>query len=457
MRSLFGKNHGQITAGENGPNAFAAFRQLLKDRNFRFLWIGQGISLLGDQLYAVALPWLVLQLTGSALATGSVLALVAVPRAVFMLLGGALTDRLSPRQVMLASNLGRLALVATLSVLTLTGLVQLWMLYVFALLFGFADAFFFPAQGAIVPRLVGLEGLQVGNAVIQGTAQLAMFVGPTLAGLLIALLDAKAASGSVPGSVGIGAALGLDALTFIASVVALSLMRLKPREAPAEDSPEETGVLRSILEGLSAIWEDKILRYYFIVIAVVTFLLLGPFTVGIPVLAHSRYAEGAMALGTILSSFGGGSLVGIALPPRPPSLRARVPGRDADDVLPPGIGLILLGLTVALAPAAVAALIMGLAEGYVMIQWITWMQIRTPAHMLGRVMSVLMFSVVGLAPLSNAAAGALIQLNPTVVLVGAGGLIVLVVAAGSLNPMVWEFGQETLVHVHTETQGSQGS
>ena len=458
MRSLFGKNHRQTTAGENGPNAFAAFRQLLKDRNFRFLWIGQGISLLGDQLYAVALPWLVLQLTGSALATGSVLALVAVPRAVFMLLGGALTDRLSPRQVMLASNLGRLALVATLSVLTLTGLVQLWMLYVFALLFGFADAFFFPAQGAIVPRLVGLEGLQVGNAVIQGTAQLAMFVGPTLAGLLIALLDAKAASGSVPGSVGIGAALGLDALTFIASVVALSLMRLKPREAPAEDSPEETGVLRSILEGLSAIWEDKILRYYFIVIAVVTFLLLGPFTVGIPVLAHSRYAEGAMALGTILSSFGGGSLVGIALAAAAP----KPPGRAFPAVMLTmcsllGIGLILLGLTVALAPAAVAALIMGLAEGYVMIQWITWMQIRTPAHMLGRVMSVLMFSVVGLAPLSNAAAGALIQLNPTVVLVGAGGLIVLVVAAGSLNPMVWEFGQETLVHVHTETQGSQGS
>ena len=185
-------------------------------------------------------------------------------------------------------------------------------------------------------------------------------------------------------------------------------------------------MLRSILEGLSAIWEDKILRYYFIVIAVVTFLLLGPFTVGIPVLAHSRYAEGAMALGTILSSFGGGSLVGIALAAAAP----KPPGRAFPAVMLTmcsllGIGLILLGLTVALAPAAVAALIMGLAEGYVMIQWITWMQIRTPAHMLGRVMSVLMFSVVGLAPFQRRRWSA-DPTESTVVLVGAGGLIVLV-------------------------------
>lgn len=443
MELLSKKTDARAAVGDSDSNSIAAVRHILKNRNFRLLWIGQGISLLGDQLYIVALPWLVLQLTGSAFATGTVLALVAVPRAVFMLLGGALTDRFSPRVVMLGSNLGRLILVAALSVLTLTGLVQLWMLYVLALLFGFADAFFFPAQGTIVPRLVGAEHLQIGNAVIQGTAQLAMFVGPTLAGLLIALLSGKAVAGSVSGSIGIGAAFGLDALAYIASVIALSLMRMGVREKRTEIVPKETSVLRSIQEGLAAIWGDKALRYYFILIAVVTFLLLGPFAVGIPVLAHSRYSEGAVALGTILSGFGAGSLSGTAFAAltRRPSGRA-FPGTMVVMCAFLGIGLVLLGLTPALAPAALAALIMGFAQGYVMIQWITWMQIRTPPHMLGRTMSVLMFSVIGLSPLSNAAAGALMQLNPTKVLVSAGTLIVLVVAAGSLSPSVWQLGQD---------------
>src|SRR5689334_24936044 len=87
----------------------------LRVRNFRLLWIGEGISLLGDQFYLIALPWLVLQLTGSALALGGVMALAGIPRALFLLVGGAFVDRFSPRAVMIASNFARLVLVALLS------------------------------------------------------------------------------------------------------------------------------------------------------------------------------------------------------------------------------------------------------------------------------------------------------------------------------------------------------
>src|SRR3954463_9223304 len=92
----------------------------LSVRNFRLLWIGEGISLLGDQFYMIALPWLVLQVTGSALALGTVMALAGIPRALFMLLGGAFVDRFSPRAVMMTSNFARLVLVGLLSVLVLT-------------------------------------------------------------------------------------------------------------------------------------------------------------------------------------------------------------------------------------------------------------------------------------------------------------------------------------------------
>src|SRR5258708_25635039 len=178
----------------------------LSVRNFRLLWIGEGISLLGDQFYMIALPWLVLQLTGSALALGGVMALAGIPRALFMLVGGAFVDRFSPRSVMIASNFARLVLVALLSALVLTNNIRIEMLYGFALAFGLADAFFFPGQSAIVPQLLPVDQLQAANTFVQGTAQLSLFLGPVLAGGLIALLGHAASADGAPSTQGIGIA-----------------------------------------------------------------------------------------------------------------------------------------------------------------------------------------------------------------------------------------------------------
>src|SRR5512139_4287705 len=97
---------------------------VLQIRNFRLLWIGEGISLLGDQFYMIALPWLVLSLTGNALAVGTVMAMAGIPRALFMLVGGALADRFTPRRLMINSNLGRLVLTGLLAVLVAMNLIQ---------------------------------------------------------------------------------------------------------------------------------------------------------------------------------------------------------------------------------------------------------------------------------------------------------------------------------------------
>lgn len=423
----------------------SGIRDVLRNRDFRLLWAGEGVSLIGDQLYLIALPWLVLQLTGNAFAMGTVLALAAIPRALFMLVGGALTDRLSPRALMLGSNLARMGLVATLAALTMAGSIELWMIYAFALIFGLADAFFFPAQSAIVPRLIGTERLQTGNSIIQGTAQLSLFLGPALAGLLIALLDGGAAADGVPDMWGIGVAFALDAVSFVASVTALSLMRMErpPVEATPADG-RKTGVFSSIGEGLSSVWSDRLLRYYFVLIAAANLLITGPFSVGIPVLADTRYAGGAAAFGIILSAFGAGSLGGVVIAgaTRRPSAR-RFPAAMLGLTAFSGVSLVLLGVMPSLVPSASVAACMGAAQGYVVIQFVTWLQIRTPQHMLGRTMSMLMFAVMGLTPVSNTVAGALIQFSATGVLMGAGVLMVLVVAVGALSPSVWQLGGET--------------
>src|SRR5258708_2411722 len=122
----------------------SALRSVLQGRNFRLLWIGQGTSLLGDQFYLVALPWLVLRLTGDPRGWGPVLALAGLPRALLMWVGGAITDRFSPPAIMLISDFARLFLTALLTVLVLTGQVQLWLLYILAIAFGTVSGFFLP-------------------------------------------------------------------------------------------------------------------------------------------------------------------------------------------------------------------------------------------------------------------------------------------------------------------------
>src|SRR5262245_52978119 len=113
------------TSEAKAVSRFAIFKAL-RVRDFRLVWFGESVSLLGDHFYLIALPWLALQLTGSGLALGTVIAVAGIPRAIFMLVGGAVTDRFSPARVMLLSNIARLLLTLVLTILVLTHTIQFW-------------------------------------------------------------------------------------------------------------------------------------------------------------------------------------------------------------------------------------------------------------------------------------------------------------------------------------------
>ena len=409
----------------------ASFLDVLKIRNLRLLWIGEGISLLGDQFYMIALPWLVLSLTGNALAVGTVLATAGIPRALFMLIGGALTDRFSPRRLMINSNLARMMLTGLLAALIFTNLIQIWMLYAIALCFGLADAFFFPAQTSIVPQLVDKDQLQAGNALIQGTAHLSLFVGPVLAGVAIAWLD----GGATHSTTGIALAFGLDSLSFIASVAMLNLMRVENWNARAGKNPD--GVLASIREGLLYVWNDATLKIVFLITMGLNVLINGPFAVGVPVVARTRFPEGATAFGLIMSVFGGGALLGTALAGILPKPSNKLLGTVSLSVLSVmGIGLAAIGIAPTMYVAAATALVMGFAQGYANINMITWLQQKVAPEMIGRVMSLVMFAAIGLNPVSTALAGALIGLNATVLLICAGFFMTLFTLSAAFSPAV---------------------
>ncbi len=429
-------------------------KSLFRSRNFLLLWLGEAISLIGDQFHLVALPWLVLQLTGDALAMGTVLAVAAVPRAVFIVVGGAVTDRFSPRSVMLASNLARMAVVGGLTVLVFGGSVELWALYLFALAFGLADAFFFPASSAIVPRLAPKEQLHTANAIVFATAQLSLLAGPVLAGLLIAVFgnDAVAQSAEVePELRGIALAFAVDTLTFLASALTLWMIRM-PKTRAGDEGAEEEGMLRSIYNGLQTVWRHPVMRPLLLLISGINLFFMGPFMVGIPYLSDIRFPEGAAAFGILLSAFGGGALVGTvcagALPGPTPKWLGLSLGAL---VLVSGVGIILLGFAPTTLIAGIICVAMGLSNGYTSIIFVTWLQQRTADAMLGRIMSLVMLASLGLQPISMALSGALIKIDVIGFFTGAGALLIAVVVYANLNPNVRRMGLEV-----TEIGGDSG-
>src|SRR5947209_4312878 len=137
----------------------------LRNRNFALWWTGATLSLLGDQFYTVALPWVVLQLTGSAVAMGLVSMCSGIPRTALMLMGGAVADRMSPRRLMIITATARALLVGAIGGLIWLGHLEIWHMYLLAIGFGIADAFALPSAPAMMRSMVEPQQLPAANSV----------------------------------------------------------------------------------------------------------------------------------------------------------------------------------------------------------------------------------------------------------------------------------------------------
>jgi MFS family permease len=386
-----------------------ARRHPLSVPHFRNLWLGATISQLGDQFYLVALPWLALQLTGSSVVLGALLMTAAIPRAALMLIGGAVIDRFSARRVLMTTAAIRFVLVGTVSALVWFDVVKLWELYGLTFAFGVADAFSFPAGPALMPTLVQPEQLQPANALMQGSTVLTQMAGPAPAGLLIKGL-------------GVAAALFFDALSFIGVILALFHIP-DPPKAPVADAgaPARPGMLHSIVEGLRAVRNDPPLLSLMIVIATINICISGPIGVGLAAVAKFDFQSPA-AFGTFLSCFGGGTLAGLLIGGRVKRPRRR----GLQFILMSGLcglELVAIGLVLKLVAIAVLLAVMGLGVGFVNVQFAAWMQMRVERALLGRVMSVMMFSAVGLVPVSYAVAGLLANWSRPFLFIAAGATL----------------------------------
>ncbi|MFB9241988.1 MFS transporter [Massilia antarctica] len=410
---------------------------LLRDPDFRWMMGGAIISALGDQFTIIALPWLVLVSTGDPFKMGLVIALMSVPRAIFILLGGALVDRYSPKSMLMISKYVNTVLLALLAGMVFTGHVSLGAISMLALAIGFASAFSIPAGTSMLPNVVAPAQLPMANGMMMGVRQVTMLAGPLLAGLLMALFGDgsghAAGSAAGAGAAGVGIAFAVDSASFLLS--AWTLSKVKLAHAPPKAAPQ--AVLRAVGAGLAMVWNDTALRTCMLYWGLCSFVVGGTMQVALPVLA-STVLHGASALGLVMGVHGAGSLAGMALSGVLGKFRVRNFGTTVllGDVLV-GLLLIPLGLVAASWQAAALMLAIGVLGGFMQVAVFSWLQQRVPRAMLGRAMSISMFIFMGVAPLSAALTGYLLQQLTLAQLFGAAGLFLMGTAllAWLLTPM----------------------
>jgi DHA3 family tetracycline resistance protein-like MFS transporter len=389
----------------------------LRHRDFRLLWTGQTLTLLGSFVSNIAYPFQVLQLGGSAFELGAFVSAFTGASLVFLLIGGAVADRVPRRILIIVTELASGATVGAMAILGFAGALQMWHLYVSAAFFGAASAFSVPALGAIIPELVPEEILVAGNAVQGLSRQSARVGGPIVGGLLVA-------------TAGPSAAFAFDAVTFLLSAGAVALTRARPLAQEARRS-----ILRDIREGFAFVFSVQWLWVTIFGWALIVAAFIGAIAVALPLLVTTVLGGGAEMYGLISAAVGVGEAIGA-------TAIAQVRVRRTGLVMYlfgtlSGVAFFIYGLVPTVPGALVASAIQGLSFACFGILWVTALQVHVPRRLLGRVTSVDYFGGTLLAPVAPIGAAFLAQSQgPAFVFVAAGAITVVLTLAALVLPSI---------------------
>jgi MFS family permease len=272
-------------------------RKLLVNRNVGLLFIGQVVSQAGDSIYQIGLLWLALELTGSRSLTGLLASAAYLPFLLFALPGGALADRVPRRSVMMAADAARFLLVILIPLLHGQGALSILALGLLTFAIESFSAVFYPARDALLPALAAPEDLPHANALVQTSWQLAVLLGPAVAAILLP-------------HTGVIHLFTADALTFLASLVAIWLIALPAAERV---SARASGAWREMREGLAYAVTDPRMRVIVLVTATDNLFLMGPAIVGALLFVRETLGLGASEFAWIEACYAGGIFVGAPL------------------------------------------------------------------------------------------------------------------------------------------------
>jgi MFS family permease len=417
-----------------------SYLRVLRHPDFRYLFLGQSASVIGDRVVVVALALFVTQSTGSATDLGLILACQTIPLVLLLLLGGVWADRLPRHRIMLVADLTRAALHGLLALLILTGRARVWELAAIEALFGAAQAFFQPAYTGLIPQTVPEREIQEARALTQSVENVGFLVGPALATALVLGLGA-------------GEAFALDAATFVLSASLLTRVRPRLRGTAPLERKTVFGDLRA---GFAEVRTRPWVWVTIAVFAGAVLCVYAPWYSLAPIIARDSY--GGVGVFGLLESVGGagavcGAAIGLRWQPRRP--------------LASGLVLLLFwpleaGLLALRAPLAVVlpvSLMTGVGWSLLMIMWETALAQHIPPHALSRVSAYDWTGSIALLPIGYLVAGPLAGAFGAAAVLGIGSGIGLALLVAALAPRsTRELGyadsvEEFARHVSVETGG----
>ncbi len=360
----------------------------LRHRDFALLWSGQSVSLVGDGIYTVALALETLRIDNHPFALSLVLAARLLPTVLLLVVGGVIVDRIPRRFAMLASDSSRGVAVAAIAVLVALGTLQIWELVVISVVFGAADALFYPAATAVTPEILPADLLVQGSALNHTSETVAQnLLGPALGGLVVAAL------GYEWGFV-------IDAASFAVSAGCVLAMSHRPRPEPSGHS-----ALADARDGLRYVRSQRWLWVSLVGAGLANFIAFSPLAVLVPLLIRNVLHQGPVALGLVLATGGVGGALTAMLVARFGAPRLRITwmwiGWAAS-----AAAMMVLGLApnAWVAAASMFFIIGGLMFGNVL--WSPMMQELVPPELLGRASSVDWLMSLSLSPLGVIVGGA---------------------------------------------------
>ncbi|HEY0351185.1 MAG TPA: MFS transporter [Gemmatimonadales bacterium] len=387
----------------------------LRHRNYRIFMGGQLISLIGTWMQTVAESWLVYRLTGSALLLGLAGFANRIPIFLLSPIGGAVADRYNRHRIVIATQVASMILAGALAFLTLTHLVRIWHLMTIAALLGVVNAFDIPGRQSFVVQLVAREDLQNAIALNSSMFNGARVVGPAIAGILVA-------------AVGEGWCFFANAVSYIAVIIGLLIMRVPRTPAPA---PPASAVAH-VMEGFRFVSRSRPILALLLLLGLIS-LMGTPYSVLMPIIADQTFHSGARGLGILMGASGVGAFVGALSLATRVSLRGY--GRTiAFAAIGFGLSLIAFSMARSLWLGVAFLLPVGFAMMTQMAASNTLIQSMIPNELRGRVMAVYSMMFMGMAPIGALLAGSLAGWLGAATTVAAGGAFCLV---GGLLFLQW--------------------
>jgi len=408
----------------------------LKHRPFALLWTGQTTSRLGDSLYRIALAWWVLEKTGSAVAMGTVLVFSQIPLLLFLLIGGVVVDRLPRIRIMFVSDILSGLVIAFVAVFSWFELLQIWHIYIASMLFGFVEAFFFPAYQAVIPQITPSELLISANSLSGLSQRVTGIIGPALGAALVA-------------AGGTSLTFGLDALSFfISAIFVLPMLRsnldkIQRQEEMVGTANRQRFAKEALKQGFTDLRDGfrlvMTVPWIWITILIFGFVNImeaGPRAVAMPFLIKEDLGADVQLLGLFGSAASLGFVVGMIWLGQYVRLHRRgLLGYLS--VIVTGAALLPFAFKLPIPILVASMFISGLSTSVFALIWTHTLQEMVPGELLGRVYSIDALGSFVLLPIGFALAGWATDLfgAPTVFLIGGLGTMVLT-SLGLLHPAI---------------------